>query len=261
MPFRLKTYPANQHGDSMSVWLCIPSARPPEEANQVLQLWRERGYKIALHFDSADDARDKIGDVRLIVAEYPGYSEATNRIIKTVSELDPKADWFVIGGDDVEPDLNHSAEEIARDCVGRFNHGHGPDFSMTYEGMRTWGVMQPTGDRWGDSKGAYADRVCGSAWLGREFCQRVNRGRGPLWPEYTHMFADEELQHVAQRAGILWQRQDLIQLHRHWGRKQTPTVADVPAHLKRWNTAEHWQHSRALFESRKSAGFPGSECK
>lgn len=240
----------------MSVWLCIPSARSPEEANAVLKLWRERGYKIALWVDSVADGEAKICG-HWINGKYFGYAQATNSLIETLisddpinDSPDPQAEWFVIGGDDVEPDLNHSAEEIARECREHF--------------AGTFGAMQPTGDRWGENDrhlgkrgSAYIDRVCGSAWLGREFCRRVNRGNGPLWPEYFHMSVDEELQCVAQRLGVLWQRRDLVHLHRHWGRQPGATAQSMPAFLAEAN--RRFPEARALFEKRKAAGFPGSE--
>ena len=91
--------------------------------------------------------------------------------------------------------------------------------------FETFGVMQATGDRWGENEPwaraqfpdapAYIDRICGSPWIGREFARRMNQGKGPFWREYFHMFADEELQCVAQRLGVLWQRRDLTHHHEH----------------------------------------------
>lgn len=249
----------------MSVWLTIPSARPPEEAERVLNLWEERGYKIALWRDAkAPDIRlDSEGGTYYSFEEYPGYAKAINYLIAEVMIHDPYAEWFIAAGDDIEPDPNHSAEEIAQMCGEHFYFLRRREHKMS-----TFGVMQPTGDRWGDrgdGKGAYIDRVCGSAWIGREFARRVNQGRGPLWPEYTHMFVDEELQAVAQKYGVLWQRRDLTQMHRHWGRgpEGNPNALQdfataVPEHLKEVNTPEHWHKYKALFEQRKAAGFPGS---
>lgn len=237
----------------MSVWFAIPSKRPPAEAEKVLRLWRERGYKIALFRDVGDDV---IACDRFICRrDYPGYAVAVNTLVKDILDRDPEAGWIVTGGDDVEPDLAHTAEEIAAQCEAHF-HG-------------TFGVMQPTGDRWGDDarsrrkygedRGAYIDRICGSPWLGRAFCERTYGGNGPFWPGYTHMFPDEELQEVATKLGVLWQRRDLIHTHRHWGRKENATTADIPAFLAAVNTPEHWKTASELFQSRKAAGFPGHE--
>lgn len=245
----------------MSVWFVIPSARPPEEAEKVLKLWRERGYKIALWCDSYDDAIAKKCDAFITGEPYPGYAIAVNRLIASTMNADRQAEWFVTGGDDTEPDPNHSAEEIARECSKHF--GGMVDDRALPNWCKTWGVMQPTGDRWHEGKGGFTnapiDRVCGSPWMGREFCRRIYNGRGPLWPEFTHMFEDEHLQAVAQKLGILWQRPDLIHRHNHWGRGATDgavlTDPKIPVHLEKWNTDKHWRESKAIFERLKAGGF------
>jgi hypothetical protein len=237
----------------MSVWFAIPSARPPEERDPRLQLWRERGYKLAISVVKGTPAPD--ADLLITYPKYPGWARAVNSLANILVR-DYDAQWIVTGGDDYEPDLSHAAEEIAEECSEHFGG--------------TWGVMQPTGDRWGASEPwaqqmypdapAYLDRICGSPWLGREFCQRINEGHGPLWPEYAHMFADEELQCVAQRYGILWQRRDLIQLHQHWARRpEGASAEDCPEFLRWTTTPQHWDESKALFSARKADDFPGHE--
>jgi hypothetical protein len=273
----------------MSVWLTIPSARPPVEAEPILQQWRERGYKIALWRDSSEGYLETItftNDVLTsgdIFGTYPGYAQAINRLVACVLAKDPSAEWCVAAGDDISPDPNHTAEEIAAQCNAHFWNEYectyppnrpapawGKEAYYSYHAytrLKTMGVMQPTGDRWGEKpdhpdqhlRTAYIDRVCGSAWLGREFCQRVNQGKGPLWPQYTHMGVDEELQAVATKLGVLWQRPDLIHVHHHWGRKRGMTD-DMPAFLKEVNTPKHWTAYKKLFAERQAAGFPGSEC-
>ena len=99
---------------------------------------------------------------------------------------------------------------------------------------------------------------------GARVCQRINHGNGPLWPEYTHMFVDEELQGVALKYNVLWQRPDLIHLHKHFMREsenlRSQAVArPVPTHLAEPNSPEHWKKYKALFAERQAAGFPGSE--
>jgi hypothetical protein len=121
--------------------------------------------------------------------------------------------------------------------------------------------MQPTGDRFA---GGSIDRICGSPWLGREFCRRMYGGRGPFFPEYRHMFVDEELQEVAKSLGCFWQRIDLVHLHLHFMRDSRALTSnasrtEVPAHLVEANTREHWDKYKALFLARKGAGFPGHE--
>jgi hypothetical protein len=231
----------------LSVWYVIPSARPPEEAERCLAKWRAQGYKIALWRD--EGARVIGADWVMHGWQYPGYARAVNVLAKQVLEAHPDCDWIVTGGDDVDPDPNHTADEIARQCS---------DWRAD-----TFGVMQPTGDRFA---GGSIDRIAGSPWMGREWCQRINQGHGPLWPEYTHNFVDEELQNVAIKYGVFWQRPDLIHLHHHFQRESdaldSKAVARaIPAHLKNKedNPAVHWTPFKALFNERKRAGFPGSE--
>ena len=178
---------------------------------------------------------------------YPGYAEAVNRLISQVMALDPHAEWFVTGGDDVEPDLNHTADEIAGQLTAHF--------------AGTFGVMQPTGDRFASGS---IDRIAGSPWIGREFARRMYGGNGPYWHEYTHMFVDEEIQCVAEKYGVFWQRRDLIHLHQHFMRENAHLESmavkrDIPPHLMEANSPEHWKKYQAIFKARKAAGFPGSE--
>jgi hypothetical protein len=269
----------------MSVWYCIPSKRPPEEAEKCLKLWRERGYKIALWLDNPTgegkegfatkntrwawdiwQRRTNAPDCDLIASaeKYPGYAAAVNQLIRIVLcealPISKDAEWLVTGGDDVEPDANHSAEEIARQCSEYFDVPSAARFDTP-----TFGVMQPTGDRYGADErhlgergSAYIDRVCGSPWMGREFCRRMYGGRGPLCEEYFHMGEDEELQAVAMKLGVLWQRADLIHFHRHWARKNK-SRDDMPKFLERANSPEEWQKYKQIFAERKAAGFPGHE--
>jgi hypothetical protein len=226
----------------MSVWYCIPSKRPIEEVRPLLAKWKERGYWLALHCDTDWEALEKGCDLAFSAPIYPGYAPAVNEMAAELMRFGgDSAQWFVTGGDDVEPDPYLSAEEIAQQCEDHF--------------LGTFGVMQPTGDPWRDLQGRIIERIAGSPWMGREFCERVNGGRGPLWPAYKHCFVDEELQCVSQKLGVFWQRPDLTQLHQHWARKG----GSMPDFLKEANSKEHWDKYKALFEARKAGGFPGHE--
>ena len=163
--------------------------------------------------------------------------------MSTIIKSDPAAHWIVTGGDDVLPDPNHTAQEIGLQCLEHFGG--------------TFGVMQPTGDRWGeDGTGlAASDRLCYSPFMGREFCRRMYGGSGPLFSGYVHMFVDEELQEVALKLDCLWQRRDLIHKHEHWARDG----GEMPRFLYRANTREHWDQFQSLFQRRKASGFPGHE--
>jgi hypothetical protein len=222
----------------MSVWFCIPSARPAVEADKALSLWRDKGYRVALWRDPGAD----VPQCDLLIQDaYPGYAQAVNALALTVLDMDPSCDWIVTGGDDTEPDNDHAPDEIARQCSEHFGG--------------TFGVMQPTGDDWRDGLGRIIERIAGSPWIGRDFARRINRGNGPYWPDYTHNFVDEEIMQVAIKYGAFWQRPDLVHYHRHWTREKK----QQPSFLKEAYSSEHWAKFQRLYRNRKAAGFPGSE--
>jgi hypothetical protein len=230
----------------MSVWFVIPSKRPLAEAAACLKAWWDQGYRIAV----ARELNDGVIDVRykhVFVSEYQGWARSTNLLIQTVMAGFRDATWFVAGGDDYFPDPNHTADEIAKLCHEKFGN--------------LFGVMQPTGDRWGERNGvATIDRIAGSPWMGREFCRRMYHGAGPLYNGYYHNFADEELQNVAQKLGVFLPRRDLMQEHRHWARPRGDW-GDAPDWARKINdpAVSDWDKSKALFAARKAAGFPGHE--
>lgn len=246
----------------MSVWFCIPSKRPATEVEPVLKLWKDRGYRIALCVDDEADADAKHDMADVIISSpdgYRGWPRSVNGLIQVLKENGSDFQWIVTGGDDTHPDPNHEAEEIAAQC---FFHFAGDTTVAGWRERATFGVMQCTGDRWGEDDPvsrarwpeapAMIDRICGSPWIGREFALRINGGQGPLWHEYRHNWADEELQCVAQSLGVLWQRRDLIHYHAHSMRLRG-----------KWDPHQHWfgadyREKRALFEQRKKMGFPGS---
>lgn len=243
----------------MSTWLCIPSKRPVAEAQACIDQWRKRGYLTAIWRDAGDAP---VECDLMLSGEYPGYANAVNALCAEAIERDPEAMWLVTGGDDTEPDPNHTADEIARECSEHFEQSFWKAPCELLEGMpidraRTFGVMQPTGDRWGEDKSgsAYIDRICGSPWMGREWCLRANRGTGPLWHEFHHMFVDEHLFEVAKKYGVLWQRRDLIHMHHQWQREG----GKMPKFLEQVSGRQHWSRYQNLFNRMKAAGFPESE--
>lgn len=283
----------------MSVWLVLPSKRPAIEAKAVLSQWSAQGYKVLIQRDESEAlAREPLLDAFVVhYRTYNGYAEAVNYLAATVLRFDRECDWVVTAGDDTQPDMNHTAQQIATQCSSHFVNASPTYKQYPTEGRPgfillpgpTLGVMQPTGDRWGHDRnthtpqltkdgrcsqcghpkdhyrhmmGAYIDRVAGSPWMGREFCLRANQGKGPLWPGYYHMGCDEELQAVATRLGVFWQRPDLIHLHQHWGRGVGDAMgltANMPDFLKRANSREEWAKYKQLFLEREAAGFPGSK--
>jgi hypothetical protein len=244
----------------MSVWYVIPSKRAKQEADACMNAWRDRGYRTAVIREPADGFLNLTTDLQLRTHSYLGWARSVNLLIGAVMAYDADAEWFATGGDDYFPDPNHTADEIAIDCKKHFTI-MGPE---PYRGD-TFGVMQPTGDRWGEAMRngvleATIDRIAGSPWMGREFCRRMYHGGGPLYNGYYHNFADEELQCVAQKLGVFWQRRDLIHEHRHWARSRGDW-RDAPEWARKINDPAHsdWDKSKALFAARKAAGFPGHE--
>lgn len=249
----------------------------------------DQRYNVIVQRDPKDAGkRPPLASV-VVTRPYSGYAEAVNFLVASVLHLDEDAAWIVTAGDDTQPDMNHTAQQIAEQCSIHFVREKAIRSTAQMNGGATFGVMQPTGDRWGHDRnthtpqltkdgrcsqcghpkdhyrhmmGAYIDRVAGSPWMGREFCLRANQGKGPLWPGYYHMGCDEELQAVATRLGVFWQRPDLIHLHQHWGRGVGDAMgltANMPDFLKRANSREEWAKYKQLFLEREAAGFPGSE--
>jgi len=246
----------------MSVWLTIPSARPVDDVAQLVASWQERGYRVALQRDErpreqASQEAAALGAEIVIFKPYAGYSQACNVLVERVLTDTADADWVICAGDDTLPDPHTRADAIVMECFEHF-------------GGTTFGVMQPTGDRWGDTaysrakfgrdRGALIDRVAGSAWIGREFVQRTYGGRGPMWPEYFHMFNDLELQEVAEQLGVFWQRRDLTQLHNHCERQEFAgqPLAPPPEFMQRAYSKDNWTAMRAIYLARKAASFPGA---
>ena len=238
----------------MSVWYAIPTARPD---GGTIPKWQEAGYKVAACVDEGNPGNCK-PDLFESILTYPGYAASVNWLIAAVLKLDPECSWVVTGGDDILPDPNHTPDEIAAQCAEHFGEYLG-GYTQPFGHLHTFGVMQPTGDRWA---GGSIDRICGSPWMGREFCEQMYGGDGPLWSGWFHMFPDEELQEVAKKLGVLWQRRDLIHKHNHWARRDGPQDVDFdprfePEHLKDKNPT--LQRDRPLFNQRKARGFPGHE--
>lgn len=193
--------------------------------------WRSRGYEVFVLVE-AEFAEDVGADLVLRVDQYPGYWQACNHLAKRA--VADGADVVVCIGDDMDPDPDKPAGQLGGEYLARFPDG--------------FGIMQPIGD---DMDGT--DRICGSPWMGRGWVARAYLGAGPYWGEYGHYFGDTELQIVAQRLGVLWQRPDVTQYHHHWARGN-PVLPYHRANHERW-----WVHDAAIFAHRQAHGFPLSE--
>ncbi len=250
----------------MSVWFVIPSIRPN---GGTIPLWRKQGYKVAV-LRQGDPIEC---DVQIQTDQYRGWAPSVNLLAQFVIEKDPSAEWIVTGGDDYEPDMAKTPDEIGEECATEFTSRLAPWIGTDGDPIvSTFGVMQPTGDRWGDTpqsramygenRGAYIDRIAGSPWFGREWVKRAYGGNGPMFDGYKHMYADEELLEVATKLGVYWPRRDLIQLHQHWGRQPGNApgkMSDCPDFMLPYNTPQHWHESGKLFAERKADGWPGHE--
>lgn len=229
----------------LEVWYCIPTANFALATETVVR-WRDMGYKVALlcdHETMGKDYERLDADAKCILPTYVGWPACVNYMSHWAMVRGAGA--IVAGGDDMSPDPTKRAAEILYEFT---EHFHG-----------TLGVMQPTGDRWAeDASGrAASERICGSPWLGQEWCRRSYGGKGPLWPEYHHFYVDEELKEVAETLGLLWQRPDLTQHHAHWSRPDS-MHSRQPYH-KRLQT--NWDKDKELFQQRKAAGFPNHPLK
>ncbi len=229
----------------MSVWLAIPSIRPN---GGTIPLWREKGYKIAV-VRQGDPIRDEIEDIEIPVDHYLGWARSINILCALILSEDPDAEWIVSGGDDTEPS-ERDPQEIGQECRNWFARD-------AFMGGATFGVMQPTGDKkhW---PGSAIDKFAGSPWMGREFCRRINGGKGPMREEFHHMYGDEALQCIAEKYGCFWQRTDLTHSHQHYLRPGK-SFTGIPDFMREPNSPQHWAHSSRIFNELKAAGWPGSE--
>lgn len=247
----------------MRAWLVLPSARPAPEVARIIDAWRAQGYRTAILRDQVDVDAALYPDLTYfsvpVFGGYPGYAMAVNYLVKQIIESYSDAEWFIAAGDDTLPDPTKRADDIAAECKAHFAELHSQGSRLCTD---TFGVMQPIGDKWGDQRGPYIERIAGSAWIGRDFCRLMNKGQGPLYPGFKHMFVDEALRDVAVRLGVYWERPDLTHYHEHWGRRKPgrpmPSVDRMPDHLRQWNTAEHWDWSKQLLNRLRATNY--EEC-
>ncbi len=195
----------------------FPSCNP-ERASKAKTAWRDQGYHVSCWTD------DDFG-------RYPGYFPGVNQMI---SAHWGHYDLFICAADDIFPDPNYTADEIAAKYRSRF---------PSYEG-----VLQPCGD---DLPGT--SQICGSPWIGKAFIASTYHGRGPYFSGYQQFYGDEELLGVAERRNALWMCPSLAQRHEHWLREGIDKTDYQERNNSRW-----WDHDKALFYFRQGLGFPCS---
>jgi len=224
------------NNETEHVWVTMPSANI-EMALKTFPVWRKRGYKIAVVCpDHLKKSYEAITDKIVTESEtggYKGWPKSVNHLSKTLMDVD----IIIAAGDDMYPDENHTAQELRQQFMEHFGG--------------TLGVMQPYGDKFGSMACEECEQICGSAWLGREFRNRVNMGNGPLWEQYFHMYADTELYQVAKKHDCLWIREDLIQYHAHRIRKHHRFMPTIP----RGNL----EVAKNIYFGRKQTNFPNTE--
>ena len=211
--------------------LCYSSGRADlDRAGRTFEKWHELGYATAAFLD---DRRKPDHCDYPVSGIYRGWARAVNTLCDLLLSNVENVDWIVTGGADILPDPELFGDEIAELCTEHFDG--------------TYGVMQPSGDKFG---ALVNKEACVSPWLGRDWITSAYSGRGPLLADYFHFYADTDLMHVATKAKRLWWCDSFVQYHDHYLRRGE----SVPAHLERAAAAN--PKDRALFESRRRAGFP-----
>lgn len=212
------------------VWYAIPSANV-ERCRETLPKWREMGYKIAI---LQNQTRGEIpADIVVWSDHYPGWPGSINQLCASI--VPKSASIVVSGGDDMLPDPNRTAQDIASEFHERFPDG--------------FGIMQPIGDEfWG------ASTFCGSPWLGRGWIERAYGGNGPMPAQYRHNWADNEIFWVARCMDALWLRKDLTQYHKHFIRE-----GGVEPEYWTKNVEGFDRHDMLLYILRSWQRFPGCE--
>lgn len=226
----------NSFDETEKVWLALPSANI-EMAKKTFPKWKEKKYNIAVICpDKQLKEYVTITDMAIPesqISGYPGWAKSVNYLSK---KLD-KYDIIIAAGDDMYPDPNYDSFELRLQFVRYFGG--------------TMGVMQPYGDKFGSMACDTCEKICGSAWLGKEFREKVNKGKGPLWEEYWHMWADTELYQVASKYNCLWIREDLNQYHEHRLRGKHKFKPNIPT--------GDFIRAKKLYYQRKNNNFIGSE--
>lgn len=215
------------------VWVCFPTAND-KRAEEAILKWDDMGYEtIILGNDNIDplDRAIMFSKANYFHNEYKGYWWACNLLVDSVFDWGYKqADLVVLAADDMDPDPNKTAQELANEYFERFPEGEG--------------LMQPCGDRQGgliDGKWA-SQRICGSPWFGRGWYERGLFEGKPTPEMFFHFYGDELLKDVSEALGLLWMREDVTQLHHHWSWGHGKQEA-----YQARNSNEHWKKDQETY--------------
>jgi len=212
----------------MSIIVAWPSV-DIVEANDTAGVWKAQGYATAVLVETKEEKQPNI-DTIIYEPEWAGFPTAANKLCQSLAS---NFDIVVIGGNDLFPVTTKTAQELEK------------EFKEHFKG--TLGLMHPTGDRYGS-----IDIVSVCPWIGAQYIKTMYGGYGPYYSGYYHYFCDAELQDVAVKNNLFWQRPDLSQFHDHWGRNGSSR----PEHLMAANTRH--TADKATYEHRKQHNFPGS---
>lgn len=222
----------------MTPWCIYPTANR-DRGRETALAWHAMGYRVAVMLDGqTEPMRLGWADLALGISDYPGFPACINALAREVFARDPDTPCFVCGSDDILPDQTKRADVLAGEFVQHFGG--------------TLGVMNATGDKYG----GWRDCLL-SAWVGREYSERINGGMGYLWPEYFHYCSDSEAYSVSVLRGLLWRREDVAEHYAHW----TRTGVDTLPKPKREKVESMWPRDGWLFKLREKHGFPGSGLK
>lgn len=213
----------------MIIWAAFPSI-DPKRAEETCGRWAERGFRTCVVMNREQYKLIK-SDLAFKVDAYEGYYRTMNFLCQMLVE-NHRADIVVCIGDRVRPPDHASAHEIATTVAARFPSGVG--------------VMQPaTG-----ALHVQEQENCPSPWICRNFIKRFYGGRGPFHEGYVQYFGGKELYGVAKRAGVLWPREDVHQVH------VTPGDPDF---YQQQNRESYFGRDAMTYAEREKKGFEGAE--
>lgn len=246
----------------MSVWFAIPTVGPVAQAGPIIAKWKERGYKIALLRQGETNEMENISDIWMPTATYLGWARSVNILCRKILQLDPEMQWIVTGGDDQLPEHRYHANYISNRCGVYFGleaERRGELLGQPHSSSKqdTFGIMQPTGDKYsGNKKTGVPDILhsAGSPWMGRKWIETAYKGKGPLCEEYFHYFPDLELQRVATKLGVFWQAEEFAQVHLHWSREKE---GKLPKYME--GSYGRYDEDKFTYDHREKHGFPGHE--
>lgn len=213
----------------MIIWVAAPCLEP-DRAEEFADRWHERGYRVAIVMNR-EKYKPVKADVLLKVDAYEGYYRTLNFLCQGLVQNE-KADVVVCAGDRVRPPALRGAHEIGTTFAARFQSGIG--------------VMQP-----GTGAQALFDREnCPSPWIGCNFIRKFYGGKGPFHEGYFQFHGGKELFAVAQKAGLLWQRDDIHQ-------EEQPIA--TPSYFQNRNREEYYNKDLMHFKERELYKFEGAE--